>query len=79
MEAMPNPQPMTPEQARMAAAAWRRASPELARVRREELRRISTDEAIANLAPLFAAALKLPPRTTSGLVEQQRLFAKVFG
>jgi hypothetical protein len=70
---------MTVEQARAWAAAWGRASPERDRVRREEIRMVSTDEAIANLAPLFAAALLLPPRATSGLVEQQRLFAKVFG
>jgi len=56
-----------------------RAGPEFDRVRREEIRRVSTNEALANLAPLFAAALQLPPRATSGLVEQQRLFAKVFG
>jgi hypothetical protein len=70
---------MTPEDARAWAATWRRAAPELERIRRDELRRVSTDEALANLAPLFAAALELPPRTTSGLVEQQRLLARVFG
>jgi hypothetical protein len=74
-----NSSPMTVDEARAWAATWRCAGPELDRVRRDELRRVSTDEALANLAPLFAAALELPPRTTSGLVDQQRLLAKVFG
>lgn len=79
MQPPSNTPPITPEEARAWAAIWRRAAPALERVRRDELRSVSTDVALANLAPLFADALKLPPRTTSGLIEQQRLFAKVFG
>lgn len=59
------------------ARRWKIAGDRLAALRREELPLISTPEALKVLAPLFAAALQLPPRTTSGLVIQQALFRKL--
>jgi hypothetical protein len=56
---------------------WKVAGDRMAALRREELRSVSTPEALEVLAPLFAAALQLPLRTTSGLVIQQALFRKL--
>ena len=56
---------------------WRKAGPALAAIEREELRRMTDDErrraieAVMSLAPVCTE-----PRPTSGLVEQQRRFAK---
>jgi hypothetical protein len=56
---------------------WRRAGPELERIRRDELRALNDRpyydwiEDLLQLGSLFAA-----PETTSGLVEQQRIFMK---
>jgi len=56
---------------------WKIAGERMAAIRREELCSVSTPEALEVLAPLFQAALELPPRTTSGRVIQQALFAKL--
>jgi hypothetical protein len=56
---------------------WRRAAPLLAEQRRDELRRLTpeqalaTTEAILELLPLLA-----PVERGSGLVEQQRIFSR---
>jgi hypothetical protein len=61
------------------AATWERAGRELARIRRDELERMTDDDVRRAVSDLFsgATATDLEPRTTSGLVEQQRLFAKL--
>lgn len=54
---------------------WRRAGPELERIRREELAAVDTQQAVAALADVFLyARAHFPPPPTSGLVEQQRWF-----
>ena len=57
--------------------AWRRAGPELERIRREEIRRADTARSIPAFDGLFEAAVRdFPPHPTSGLVEQQRRFRR---
>lgn len=54
---------------------WRKAGPELERLRREDIRNADTASAINILDDAFESAiLHFPPRQDSGLVEQQRLF-----
>jgi hypothetical protein len=73
----------TPEQialGRRWVQAWKEASPELERLRREELSRLDPQRAIALLCG--PADYRVPPRAprpTSGLVEQQRWFLKAAG
>lgn len=63
------------EQARLYKERWDRAAPMLEEVRRRELAEVDQEQAIADLSPVIDWALaNLPPRTTSGLAEQQRLF-----
>jgi hypothetical protein len=70
----------TPEQVALGrrwVQAWRAAAPELERLRREELRRLDPQRAIALLCG--PADYRVPPRAPrpfSGLVEQQRWFLK---
>jgi hypothetical protein len=71
----------TPEQiaaGRRWVAAWKAAGPELERIHKQELRRLDAFKAIALLCG--PADYRVPPRAAapmSGLVEQQRLFAKL--
>jgi hypothetical protein len=71
-------QSWTPEQiahAREWVAAWKRAAPELERVRVEELRALDSYTAISLLAgPADYRVDPRVPKPTSGLIEQQRLF-----
>jgi hypothetical protein len=56
---------------------WKLAGPELAAIRREEVRTMDNVVALQQLAGCFNdATRRLPPRESSGLVEMQRLFAK---
>ena len=58
--------------------AWKRATPELERIRREELRQLDAFQAIAQLSATWD--YRQPPRApkpTSGLIEQQRLFGRL--
>lgn len=58
-------------------AAWKRAGPALEQVRRQELRALDVFAAIALLcgeADYHVAPRA--PKTTSGLIEQQRLFRR---
>lgn len=58
--------------------AWKRATPELERIRREELRHLDAFRAIAQLSGTWN--YHEPPRApkpTSGLIEQQRLFRRL--
>lgn len=60
---------------RLWVDTWREADVALARINREELERLDTRVALAQLADAFDAAVRDAPRTTtSGLVEQQQLF-----
>ena len=56
-------------------AAWKRAAPELERMRREDLRRLDGYRAIAALCgPTDYTVAPRVARPSSGLIEQQRLF-----
>ena len=58
-------------------AAWRRAGPEMERIRRSEIRRADTQKAIQVLDDAFQSALlHQGGDACSGLVEQQRHFAR---
>ena len=61
------------------AETWERAGRELALIRRRELEAMTDDDVRRAIADLFPGAplADLPLRTTSGLVEQQRLFASL--
>ena len=71
----------SPEQIELGrrwVAAWRRAAPELERIRRQELRELDTYAAITLLCG--PADYTVPPRAakpTSGLVEQQCIFQRM--
>jgi hypothetical protein len=57
--------------------AWGEAGAFLERERRERVRRVDTAQALERLDALFDSALWLHrPAETSGLVEQQAIFAK---
>lgn len=57
------------------ALGWNRAAVELRRIHREEIRATDTPRALQQLAGAFDDAVRrFPPRASSGLVEQQRLF-----
>jgi hypothetical protein len=64
------------EQVKKVVDQWRRAGPELARVRREELRRWKYDpeivDALLQIGDQFGKS-----RPTSGLVEMQKWFMKL--
>ncbi|MFZ4695846.1 MAG: hypothetical protein ACOYMV_12040 [Verrucomicrobiia bacterium] len=56
---------------------WRRAGPELERIRREEIRKVETAAAMRALTDAFESALlHSSPSRWSGLVEQQAVFGK---
>lgn len=56
---------------------WRRVGPELDRIRRRELRKLNHEEYFDTIETLLQLGWEFAtPRTTSGLVELQRLFAK---
>ena len=64
-------------QARQWAQTWKRAGPELERIRRDELRRLDVFQAITHLSgPADYTVPPRAPKPTSGLVEQQRVFMK---
>lgn len=65
------------EQARAWMAQWRAAGPALARVRAEELERVDVRVVADELdEALWARVRGTSPSRTSGLVEQQRVFAR---
>ena len=59
------------------AETWEHAGRELSAQRRRELQAMTDDDVRRAVADLFSGPLPrdLPERTTSGLIEQQRLFA----
>lgn len=58
---------------------WDKAALSLDAVRRRDLQALTDDDVRRAVADLFSVPLPsgLPPRLTSGLVEQQRLFARL--
>ena len=55
--------------------AWKRAGPELERLRREDIRQVDTIKSMPAFDGAFESAVShFPPQPTSGLIEQQRLF-----
>jgi hypothetical protein len=76
--ALDNCSPEQLTQGRAWVAAWRDAGPRLEAIRRQELRDLDTFAAIALLCGT-ADYQEAPraPAPTSGLIEQQRLFARL--
>ena len=67
------------EQLRLWVETWKRAGPELEAIRRRELREMTDQQASAAAADLLMFPLPhdMPLRPGSGLVEQQRRFARL--
>ena len=62
------------------ARTWHEAGPRLDAIRRRELQTVCVADVVHSLADAFAASLRtMKPNPTSGLVEQQRLFARLRG
>lgn len=59
------------------AETWERAGREMSALRRRELKAMTDDDVRRVVADLFSGPLPPDPpvRATSGLIEQQRLFA----
>lgn len=67
----------TKAQAQRWAAQWRAAGPALARVRAAELQSVDLWRVAEELEEAFWARVRSEPESdTSGLVEQQRVFAR---
>jgi len=68
---------MTHEEAKEYVERWRKAGPELEKVRREELRSLNNQNNSKLIDSLLEIGSIWPQkRPTSGLVEQQRLFQR---
>ena len=66
------------ERGRVWVAAWKRAAPELERIRRDELRHLDAYTAISWLSGQADYRVEpRAPRPTSGLIEQQRYFRQL--
>ena len=75
---MVHPIPSVSPELRRWVETWRDAGPALAAVKRQELRRLRTPDALRQLADAFDAAVREAPRTeTSGLVIQQAIFQRL--
>ncbi|MCX7721641.1 MAG: hypothetical protein N2379_01090 [Verrucomicrobiae bacterium] len=56
---------------------WQEVGPVLEQIRAEEIRAADTVKAMEALDDMFTHAVKtLPPRESSGLIEQQAIFAR---
>jgi len=67
---------MDEQQAKQIVMAWKRAAPELERVREQDIRAADTVEAMKILGGCIDMAIRdLAPPPDSGLVEMQRYFA----
>jgi len=65
------------EEEQLWVQTWQKAGPVLEELRRREIRHADTARAILQLDDAFQSALReRPPGPTSGLVEQQRWFAR---
>lgn len=59
------------------AEAWARAGPKLEEIRRRDLRGMTYQQRVEAIETLLQIGCRFAkPRTSSGLVEQQRLFRK---
>ena len=67
---------MTPAQWKQYAAQWKRAAPELDRVRREELAAWRYDASTVDALLEIGAKAPFKEREPNGLVEMQRWFIK---
>jgi hypothetical protein len=77
-EGMMDYEPLTPEQAKQVMRQWKAAAPLLEEQRERDIRAAETVESLEVLSSLFNLALRdLPPRVDSGLIEMQRLFARL--
>lgn len=83
LEKLPVPEPIQliedrcDEQMRQWVRAWQAAEPVLDHLRTEAIRQANTAESIELLSDAFdSARFHCTPSLTSGLVEQQRLFAR---
>ena len=56
---------------------WRLAAAKFEELRRKDLRNVNVAEHIETMNGAFEAALSTQTRSTSGLVEQQAIFAKL--
>lgn len=80
---MSSSQHYTPEQiaaTRQWVENWKRVGPILEKIRHDELRAMTDEDvvrAFESLSGLLADLPARPPRSTSGFVEQQRLFSKL--
>jgi len=70
---------MTHDEAREYVERWKKAGPALEKVRREELRNLSHKNCQDQIRALLEiGSQNRQSRSTSGLIEQQRLFQKAF-
>ena len=67
----------TKSELRAFVGAWQIASERLEALRREHLRAVEVSDHIEALAGAFEATLQGPVRKSSGLVEQQKVFARM--
>jgi hypothetical protein len=65
------------EKMRRWVDAWKQAGPELEAIRRREIQEADNLKVIESLESSFNYAVRLPARTSSGMVEMQRYFAKL--
>lgn len=66
------------EAIRQWVETWKRAAPELEAIRHREIRDADNLKVLESLESAFNHAVhSLPPRESSGMVEMQRLFAKL--
>jgi hypothetical protein len=69
-----------PDVTTAVAAQWRSAASAMAEIRRENLRQLTDEDAVEAAEELLDLVRFLPPRQgTSGMVEQQRIFARARG
>lgn len=66
-----------PDLMRRWVAVWKQAGPELEAIRRREIQEADNLKVLESLTSAIHHAMRLPPRPSSGLVEMQRLFAKL--
>lgn len=71
------PETSTRSQAQAYVAAWRRAGPELEARRLRKLEELTEEESARCFAQLLSSLGEFPLRSGSGLVEQQRILAKM--
>lgn len=69
-----------PDVTTAVVAQWRSAASAMAEIRQENLRQLTDEDAVEAAEELLDLVRFLPPRQdTSGLVEQQRIFARARG